>query len=47
VDAMDSLRPRWSFYLEDKKMSKKVSKTFKIIILVIFIIVVSMTFIYG
>jgi len=33
--------------LEDKKMSKKVSKTFKIIILVLFIIVVSMTFIYG
>jgi len=44
---MDSLRPGRSFYLEDKKMSKKVSKTFKIIILVIFIIVVSMTFIYG
>jgi len=47
VDAMDSLRPGRSFYLEDKKMSKKVSKTFKIIILVVFIIVVSMTFIYG
>jgi len=47
VDAMDSLYSRWSFYLEDKKMSKKVSKTFKIIILVLFIIVVSMTFIYG
>jgi len=47
VDAMDSLYPGWSFYLEDKKMSKKVSKTFKIIILVIFIIVISMTFIYG
>ena len=32
---MDSLYPGWSFYLEDKKVRKKVSKTFKILILVI------------
>jgi hypothetical protein len=47
VDVMDSLYPGWSFYLEDKKMSKKVSKTFKIVLLIVFIILVSITFIYG
>jgi len=44
---MDSLYPGRSFYLEDKKMSKKVSKTFKIVLLIVFIILVSVTFIYG
>jgi len=47
VDAVDSLHPGWSFYLEDKKMSKRVSKTFKIALLVVFVILVAVTFIYG
>jgi len=47
VDAMDSLYLRRSVYLEDKKMSKKVSKTFKIALLIVFVILVAVTFIYG
>ena len=44
---MDSLYPGRSVYLEDQKMSKKVSKTFKMMILIIFIILVTVTMVYG
>jgi len=47
VDVMDSLYLGWSVYLEGKKMSKKVSKTFKIALLIVFVILVAITFIYG
>jgi len=47
VDVMDSLYPRRSVYLEDKKMSKRVSRTFKIALLIVFVILVAVTFIYG
>jgi len=43
VDVMDSLYPRRSFYMENKK----VSKTTKIIILIIFIILFTATLVYG
>jgi hypothetical protein len=44
---MDSLYPGRSVYLENKKMSKKVSKTFKIMILILFIVLVTITMVYG
>jgi hypothetical protein len=47
VDVMDSLHPGRSFYLEDKKMSKKVSKTFKLMILILFILLITVTVVYG
>jgi len=43
MDVMDSLYPGWSFYMENKK----VSKTFKIVILVVFLILLFITFVYG
>jgi hypothetical protein len=44
---MDSLYPGRSFYMEDQKMSKKVSRTFKVMILIVFILVVTVTMVYG
>jgi len=43
VDVMDSFYPGWSFYMENKK----VSKTFKVVLLIVFIILVTITMVYG